>query len=248
LVRASRRRKLAVRAAPARPAEAAMPIAPLALRVVLFALCAATAGCGQGASEPAARPVDPSAESSSARYHHPGLGWTFPRPPDWQTMSQAEIERVSGRGREMIERTLDGEIEDHSTPLLYLEHGPGTRFTSVRQPLQRQDGPYPEQQKVLFEVVAQSYRDAGIPIEVERGSETIDGVEFQRMHVRMLSKDRSKEVAQQYVFDALLGEQSLLVSVTSAHAGDLEAGLAAFRASRFARKPAAVRAADTPPP
>lgn len=223
-----------------------MSIASSGMRIAFLLLCGAGAGCDLP-GEPAARAIDRSAESSSERYHHPGLGWTFPRPRDWRTMTQDEIDRVSGSGRRMIEKTVEAQVEDHSTPLLYLAKGDSTRFTSVRQPHLPQDGPYAEQQDLLFEVVAQSYRDAGIPVQVEHGRETIDGVEFRRMHVRMLARDGRREVAQQYVYDALLGEQSLLVSVTSAIPADLEAGLAAWRGSRFAPRPAPAGQAATPP-
>jgi hypothetical protein len=193
-----------------------------------LAFLATMAACGV-----AADPLE--GQLTDGRYHHAQLGWRFTLPQGWQVMSREDVARITGKGKDLIEKTIGTAVQELHFDLLYLKRGPVTSFTSTRQRFDPEYGTYAEQQDALFEVILSAYREAGIPVRTERGSEMIDGVEFQLTHVWMLSKDRKKEVAQQYAYDGLLGSEGLTVSITSGEAEDLKAGLAAWRASRFDR-------------
>lgn len=197
----------------------------LPLSVLLF-----LAGCDASHSQP----VSVSEGTlTDGRYHHPGLGWRMSVPPGWTVMSIEDIRSYTGKGRELVEKSLGEDIEENQTDLLYLRGGAHSAFTSARQPIDESDGPYSETQKALFEVVAQAYRTAGIPIRIERRQETIAGVTFELMHVSLRSREGNHEIAQQYMYDARIGQQSLTVSVTAGDAEEREQGLRAWRASTF---------------
>lgn len=203
-------------------------------RCLSLAFITALAVCGPAAAaDPATDPVE--GELKDGRYHHPELGWRFTLPEGWKVMTRDDVERITGNGKELIEKTIGTAVEGGHVDLLYLKRGPITSFTSTRQRFDPQYGSYEEQQDTLFKVIVQAYREAGIPVRTQRSSEKIGGVTFQLTHVWMLSKDRKTEVAQQYAYDGRLGMEGLTVSITSADAADLEAGLAAWRASRFER-------------
>ena len=188
------------------------------------------AGCDASQSQPASV-----AEGTltDGRYHNAALGWSMTLPSGWTVMPPEDIRKFTGRGREIVEKSVGGTIEENQVDLLYLRGTRQSAFTSARQPFDESDGPYSEQQEALFEVVTQAYGTAGIPTRVERRQETIGGVTFELLHISMRSREGDREVAQQYMYDALFGKQSLTVSVTAGDAAEREAGLRAWRASTF---------------
>lgn len=201
-------------------------------RYLPVALITALAAC----TYPAAAPADGGTREgalSEGRYRHHDLGWTFMVPPGWKLMSAEEIAHHTGRGARMLEKTVGAPIEQQQIDLLYLKHGRTSMFTSVHQRISDEDGPYDQQQEALFEVIAQAYRDAKIPIRTERGSETIGGTIFQLLHVRMLTKDLKSVAVHQYMYSGQIGQDDLVVSVTAPDGDDLETGLSAWRASTF---------------
>jgi hypothetical protein len=179
---------------------------------------------------------------TDGRYDNALLGWSMPVPPGWTVMSLEDIRSYTGKGREMVEKSLGEPIEENQVDLLYLRGGPHSGFTSARQPVEKLDGPYEEVQEQLFEVLAQAYRTADIPVRVAHRQETIDGVTFELMHVSMRAREDDREVAQQYMYDARLGEHGFTVSITAIDPADLAGGWRGWRWCWFGR----VRAATDP--
>lgn len=198
---------------------------PLTLALVLVA-------CG-GESTPA---TVSAGEIRGDEYHYPDLGWTMPIPPGWRVLSASELRQINEKGRRMIETTTGEAIVDASVKLIFLRESPTNLFTSAAQLHdEATDGPYAENQNLMFDVILQSYRDAGIPIRHAREHENIDGISFEVLHVTLLSPDASEEVSQQRMYLALLGPTSLTVSVTASDERQRNAMLTSWRASKFDR-------------
>ena len=194
-----------------------------------------------GDASPAAPATVIEGQSAPGRYDDPVLGWSMQRPPGWSVMSPDEVDAQARKGRALLEETLGERVEMNHTNLLHLRSNRKSVFTSTREYYDESAGPYAAVQETLFQAVRESFATADIPIRVERRRETIDGVAFQLMQVSMRARDdESREIMQQYLYNALVRNQCFTVTVTAVTTVDdaeLEAGLRAWRASKFAKRP-----------
>jgi hypothetical protein len=178
--------------------------------------------------------------ASDADYHHAPLGWTMPIPRGWRVLPAEEVARIVEKGKDVMERSLGAPIEATQTELLYLKRGNLSVFTSDLQVHQPSDGvSYAQRQDEVIAAVLQAYRDADIPFRHERAKETVGGVEFSVLSVTLLARDGGRIIADQRMYDALIGEHEFNVSLTTQALADRDTLLSAWRASRF--QPAAAR-------
>ena len=143
------------------------------------------------------------------------IGWKFNYPANWSIMTEAEIEELEGKARGTVEEVVGGKLEELHENVLYLRKNPFNRFTSTIQGYDSAThGPYAELQSELFEVYLETYRTAGISLEHETGTATVDGLEFQTMSVTIHKPGTKEVLMHQLMFDRLFGgKTSLLMSL-----------------------------------
>lgn len=170
-------------------------------------------------------------------YYHEDLGWTMQIPPGWKIVDGSKVDEFNEKGRKFVGRVYDGPVDEtEAEALIYLQRGPAAIFGSLSQThVESRDGLYTDVQQAVFELNELTYKGAGIRARHAREQETIDGVTFERIKTVMLSPNGDKQLVQVLPYQALLGSQSLTVTITTGQGADSSGILAAWRASTFDR-------------
>jgi len=156
-----------------------------------------------------------SSESSTTEKTVEKIGWKFSYPTKWEQLNAAEIADLEGKARAPMEEAAGGKLDEGHVNILYLRNNPLNLFTSTMQSHDPEDeGPYAEIQAEVFELLLETYRNAGIEFEHKFGSQKIDGLDFKTLQVKVY-KPGTKDVGMnQLMFDRLIGSKnSLLVSI-----------------------------------
>ena len=170
-------------------------------------------------------------------YKNEKLGWETVIPAGWVVRSKSEIARIEGMGKEAMEKALKQKVVPDHTPLLYLQKDQFNRFTSAAQKFDlKRDGRYKDQQEFVFKSIIGAYRTQGITFDRKRGKELIGGLEFESMQVTLYTPDRKKVIAHQIVYDRLINERSLMVSVMFNNDADRTSMVDSLKKSRFLKK------------
>ncbi len=170
-------------------------------------------------------------------YRNDKLGWEIEIPAGWIVGSKSEIARIEGLGKEAMEKALKQKVVPDHTPLLYLQKDQFNRFTSAAQKFDpKRDGRYKDQQESVFQSILDAYRAKGIAIDHKRGKELIGGLEFESMQIALYTPDRKKVIVRQIVYDRLINERSLMVSVLFNNDADRASITDALKKSRFAKR------------
>jgi hypothetical protein len=170
-------------------------------------------------------------------YKNEKLGWETAIPAGWVVGSKSEIARIEGMGKEAMEKALKQKVVPDHTPLLYLQKDQFNRFTSAAQKFDpKRDGRYKDQQEFVFKAILDAYRTEGITFDHKRGKELIGGLEFESMQVTLYTPDRKKVIAHQIVYDRLINERSLMVSVMFNNDADRASIVDALKKSKFLKK------------
>ena len=168
------------------------------------------------------------------QYINEGLGWVMTIPPDWKVNTRDEIARIEGIGQNAIEKSYGEKIPPCHTPLLYLTRNAFNRFTSTAQMFYPKiDGTYRENQDTLFAVVLQTFRDQGLNIRHARSHATLGGIRFETLHITMFTPDGERIILRQIIYDALINNRSLTLSLLYNNDQDKIAMLDAMKQSRF---------------
>lgn len=143
------------------------------------------------------------------------IGWTVTYPDTMKRLDAAEIAKLENSGEEILEDAAGGEIEKNHRNLLYLKSDETNSFTSAVQPFDAEvDGDYDETREALFDVIVEAYEGIGLPVEHERGEETIDGLTFHTLTVRLYKPGKEEVVMNQVAYDRLLGgKHSFMISI-----------------------------------
>ncbi|KHD11253.1 hypothetical protein PN36_00130 [Candidatus Thiomargarita nelsonii] len=166
-------------------------------------------------------------------YKNNRFGWEFPIPKGWKLLSKEEIESIEGKGKKAIEETYDAEIPAMShVPLLHLRKNLFNTFTSTAQAYQ-EDGDYRVEREAVFDILKNTYLSRGITIDYYRSRETIGGLEFEVLHITMYTPDKQTVIVHQIMYDRLIGDSSLFISVMYNNDQDKKIILEALSKSRF---------------
>ncbi|MEN8217768.1 MAG: hypothetical protein ABFS56_15650 [Pseudomonadota bacterium] len=170
-------------------------------------------------------------------YKNNRFGWEFPIPKGWKPLSKAEIESLEGKGKKAIEDSYGTEITMSHVPLLNLRKDLSNAFTSTAQAYHpKEDGNYRAGQETVFEIIKNTYRlSLGVPIDYHRTQETIGGLEFEALHITMYSPDKQTVIVRQIMYNRLIGDSSLFISVTYNNDQDKKSILEALSKSRFTK-------------
>lgn len=167
-------------------------------------------------------------------YLNPGLGWEMTIPPGWTVNTREEIARIEGVGQDAIEKTYGEKIPPCHTPLIYLTRNDFNRFTSTVQLFDpKTDGSYQANQETLFAVILGTFSDQGLNIRHKRSREVLGGIQFEGLHITMYSPDGNRIILRQIVYDALIGDRSLTLSLLYNNEQDKSVMLDAMKHSRF---------------
>lgn len=167
-------------------------------------------------------------------YHNEKFGWDIPVPKGWTVLSREEIQRLEGKGRKAVEEAYGTEVKGSPVSLLNLRNDRSNLFNSTAQPFDpKKDGKYKYQQKALFDMITTTYRSKGIPTDAKRSKERIDNLEFEVLKVTLYSADKKHVVLHQIIYDRLMNDRSLLMSITYNDERDGDELLKAVRSSKF---------------
>ncbi|OAD19395.1 conserved hypothetical protein, secreted [Candidatus Thiomargarita nelsonii] len=167
-------------------------------------------------------------------YKNNRFGWEFPIPKGWKLLNKEEIKSLEGKGKKAIEETYDTEVAMSHVPLLHLRKDQFNAFTSTAQAYQ-EDGDYRVEQEAIFDILKNTYLSRGITIDYYRSRETIGGLEFEVLHITMYSPDKQTVIVRQIMYDRLIGDSSLFISVMYNNDQDKKIILEALSNSRFTK-------------
>lgn len=172
---------------------------------------------------------------SGGVYTNADLGWSMKIPDGWQVKNQADIAALTKKGLDAMQKSVDGPIEaEDNAELLFLELDKFNRFTSTAKPFDpAMDGSYAESQELLEQLILKTYADMGMKTSHERRKETLGAVEFIVLDITIFAPDGKKVILHQSLYDALLGDRSLTISLNWNTDKARDALFHAWRASTF---------------
>lgn len=199
-------------------------------RLVLLALGLALAACG---SPPSAQESLPHDDTRDGVYHYDPIGWRFPLPLGWTVLPPDQVMASAQEGREMIGEVA-GEIDSLPTrELLHLTHLGRNQFSSTVDRFDPAGGSYETQRQATFEVLPASFRAQGIPLRHSSSTDRIGGIDFDVLEMEILTAEGGQVMVRSSTYMALIGDQVLLVSLTTADEYARADLFEAWRASRF---------------
>ncbi len=140
------------------------------------------------------------------------IGWQFDVPAGWERTPDEEIKQTRDVGLDAVSGAVGEKIVNTSVPVLYLQSAAG-RFTSDAEGYDvLLDGPYSDNQDLLFDVLLETFSAEGIQFRHERSSVVIDDVEFRILNATFLGPDGKTPVAEFRMFDGLIGATGLAIS------------------------------------
>jgi len=166
------------------------------------------------------------------------IGWTFHYPNDWKVLSKDEIDIIEGRGRTAMESTINEEIPLNNNNLLWLKKDQFNSFTSTIQPYDTiVDGSYSENQKLLTQLMVDTYSNQGVQFDYKSGKESVDGLEFTTFECVIYAPDRKKIILNQIMYDRLInGKTSLTFSINYNNDKDKEALMGIIKTSKLTQR------------
>jgi hypothetical protein len=168
-------------------------------------------------------------------YQNKRLGWEMKIPQGWATVSASEVARLESKGKKIIEKHVEAPVDMTFVRLLHLQKDRYNRFMSTAQKHDPDDGAYKDQQEFLFKTVVGSLRSQKIELDATRRTETLDGLVFEALHIKVYASDRSKLLFEQVMYDRLIGDNSVTITVMYNNDADRRAIETAVKNSKFSR-------------
>jgi hypothetical protein len=174
-------------------------------------------------------------DNATVKFECKEIGWSFEYPSNWKILTDNEIAIIEGRGKTAMEETMNEKIEVNHKNLLYLKKDPFNSFSSTIQPFDSiTDGPYPETQTALNQLIIETYKNQGMQFDYKIGKEIIDGLEFQTLESIIYSSDRKKIIMNQIMYDRLInGKMSLTLSINYNNEKDKQSLFGIIRTSKI---------------
>ena len=144
-------------------------------------------------------------------FEETAIGWHITYPDNLSILTNEEIAVIEGRGLEAIGE----DVPFIHKNLIWLKKDQFNSFTSNTQPYDPElDGPYEENQKLLQEMILETYRNNGVEFDSETGTYEIDGLTFQTMKTKIYTPDRGKVILTQVMFERLFaGNRTLTLNI-----------------------------------
>ena len=115
------------------------------------------------------------------------VGWKIEVPADFTIMDSAQVEAMTNKGANAIEKTYDTTIDFRGTQtLISFTKGQYNYFASTITPFDpTQDGDWNEANSALKNVIVETFQTQAPSMKIDTSSsvEKIDGLEFQKFHL-----------------------------------------------------------------
>ena|SRR5688572_4962404 len=115
------------------------------------------------------------------------IGWKIEVPSDFTIMDSAQVESLTNKGKNALEKTYDTTIDFTSTKtLISITKGQYNYFASTITPFDpKQDGDWDEANSALKDIIVETFQAQAPSMKIDTSSsvEMINGLEFQKFHV-----------------------------------------------------------------
>jgi len=172
-----------------------------------------------------------------ATYISKEIGWRIEIPKGWKIISRDKVEEADEKGRIAIEESSGLKIDIKGLKhLISFQKDRFNFFASTSEPFKEAfPGEYQQQNKVIREVLFNTFRDQGIKVDSTSGVETIEGLEFNKFCTTIYAPD-GKAVLQQILYSRLINGYDFGVTINYNNEKDRETMVRAFFKSKFKSK------------
>ncbi|HXB41679.1 MAG TPA: hypothetical protein VNZ49_14155 [Bacteroidia bacterium] len=170
-------------------------------------------------------------------YESTEIGWSIEIPKNWSIISKDKIEANDQKGKDAIEKATGQEIDTKAMKhLISFQKNQFNIFSSTIEPFKEEfPGEYEKNNKILNELVYQTFVDQGIKTDSSSGKEIIQGLEFNTFYTTVYAPD-GKVILNQILYSRLINGYDFGVNINYNNEQDKKIMMDTWKKSKFLKK------------
>jgi len=165
------------------------------------------------------------------------IGWTI-QLPGWDVITKKENDKLNEKGKEAIKKSVGAEINtSRLMELINVRKDQFNTFLSTIEPYNEpSDGSYSEHNKMINEVVKNTYASKGMYAEYGEDTAIIDGLKFEIFSAKIYTPDKTKVIISQKMFSALINGYDFAMTMVYNNDVDMKVLESAIYSSKFSKR------------
>lgn len=198
--------------------------------IVLIILCSAIFSCQQ---------LDPNSQVDEGKlrgvvYESQEIGWSIKIPDGWEVTSKDKSEKMTDKGRDLIEESTGTLIEAKELKhLISFQKDQFNIFQSTSEPFKEEfPGEYMQSNKAVTELIYRTFTDQGIKTDTASGKEKIQGLDFITFYITVFDPN-GKILLHQVMYSRLMNGYDFGVNINYNNDADKTTMMNAWKNSKF---------------